>query len=118
MTSGMPGGHNAVNAPGHARITVEKLKLALFEKRRKIIVKVSSAGPNIGMAGLRPFDTLNPVFRPRECRLSFPINQPCVPSAVIRMQMRINDDVNILWRSSQISEILKQPTRLSLEPPI
>ena len=101
-TSGVPRANLHPHARNDFRVPIQKLRLRLRGGEK--MLHIAGAIALRGMVRIFPFAALHEISRAREGRHKLSVLAPNIPPAMVEVQVRIDDDVDILGFQLQLLE--------------
>src|SRR5882724_5231695 len=108
----MSGDDDGFNSRNYFTVSIAKIPLPGFNHGHEIIGKITGAIPLSRRAGVVEFLALDDVASVGKSRYGAAIYNSRVPSAMIEMQMRIDNDVDTFRRDAQRRETLGQASEI------
>src|SRR2546426_6567690 len=101
MVGGMPAGYNDRYAGNKLGIAIQELPLAHMRNRREILLEVTRACSFIGPHRILVLAALHEVLGLRKRRHDLVVFAHGIPPAVIEVQVRVDDHVDVLMREAE-----------------
>src|SRR2546422_155907 len=101
MVGGMPAGYNDRYAGNKLGIAIQELPLAHMRNRREILLELTRACSFIGPHRILVLAALHEVLGLRKRRHDLVVFAHGIPPAVIEVQVRVDDHVDVLMREAE-----------------